>query len=277
MSVAGDKYALKKRIDRFLWKSRLSRAVELRRLLIDNFMPFERVAIIGGMVRDFARSGRDAFSSDVDLVIDVPAFEIAAFAADLGAVPNRFGGYSWLHGSWKIDFWALETTWASRQGHVNVGKLQDLTSCTFFDWDAVLYDLKTRSIYCDVDYLDRLRRGQLDINLAPTPSVNGNLLRAIRRILLWDIEAGPRLTAFIERHLDEASFNEIAATDRRLYAAAFIEGFRNRRLLLEHVKCKEERTELATFYGRQLPLPGVLGENLADDPAHRSRKARAAA
>lgn len=281
MSVATDKHALKKRIDRFLWDSNSVRAVELRRLLKDRFIPFGRVAIIGGMVRDFARSGREGFSSDVDLVIDVPIEKVAALATELSADPNRFGGYSWSIGSWKIDFWAMESTWAYREGHVDVGRLEDLTSCTFFDWDAILYDLGTKSIHCDRDYLDRLRRGQLDINLMPTPSVNGNLLRAVRRILLWDLEAGPRLTEFIERHLDDVTLSEISATDRRLYATSLVSGFRTTRLLLDHLKCKEERLELATYYARQLSLPGILDEDERDDPeasnrseADRSRRER---
>lgn len=257
MSVASDKHVLKKRIDRYIWESSGERSITLRSLLRDRFMDTGRVAIVGGMVRDFARRGREGFSSDVDLVIDADPNDVAALAGQLNAKPNRFGGFSWVSGSWKIDFWALHTTWSYREGHAKVSVLEDIIRCTFFDWDAVMYDLSARRVYCDDTYIERLKSGCLDINLMATPSIQGNLLRAVRRLLLWDLEQGPRLAEFIDKHLDQESFAQIAATNRSLYGDTLVSGLGGEQRLRSVLSSKEKRNSLATFYGRQLNLPGL--------------------
>jgi hypothetical protein len=163
---------------------------------------------------------------------------------------------------WKVDFWALRSTWAYTEGHATVDQLEDVTGCTFFDWDAVLYDVQRRKVVCDNDYLDRLRTRKIEVNLLPTPSVNGNLLRAVRRVLLWDIEPGPRLFSFIMQHLSEESFKDIADTDRALHMHSFISEFVSAEVLREHISNRDKRKELATCYARQLELPGLLGGQL---------------
>jgi hypothetical protein len=257
MSLATDKHVLKKRLDRYIWESRSERCVTLRSLLTERFMPFGRVAIVGGMVRDFARRGRDGFSSDVDLVIEALPEHVADFASSVNAKPDRFGGYSWVVGTWKIDFWALHSTWGYRQGYTQIENLEDVINCTFFDWDAVIYELSTRSIHCHGQYLNRLKSGRLDINLMETPSVYGNLLRAVRRILLWNLELGPRLAEFIDAHLDDISFAEIAAVNQALYGDALVASVGNKIRLRFLLESKEERKSIATFYACQLALPGL--------------------
>ncbi|WP_216076156.1 hypothetical protein, partial [Acinetobacter baumannii] len=62
-------------------------------------------------------------------------------------------------------------------------KLEDVLLGTFFDWDAIAYDLWERKLICSDDYLERIRAKRLDINLQPNPSPMGNLVRAIRRLV----------------------------------------------------------------------------------------------
>jgi len=220
MPIAPDLYALKQRLDSYFWRNRSPEMKLLKDVLSEHFSRFERVAVVGGLVRDFAREGRAGFRSDVDLVINAPAHEVAAVAKVLGAEANRFGGYGAKVGVWKIDFWALETTWAARHAGVRVSHLEDITRCTFFDWDAIAYDLKNRSVLCDAGYLDRLRGSTLDVNLRPTPSLEGNLLRAMRRLVLWRLRSGPVLRKFIEDHLDGPVFKNIQMKETRIYPMA---------------------------------------------------------
>lgn len=257
MSVAINEDVLKRRIDDYLWRDRSTVVAVLRLLLKEHFLSFDRVAVIGGMVRDFARAGQRGFKSDVDLVVDAPAKSVEELAGRLNAKPNRFGGYSYVTDRWKIDFWALRATWAYTEGHASINRLEDVTNCTFFDWDAVLYDLKRRQVVCSPTYLDLLRNKAIEINLLPTPSINGNLLRAVRRILLWDLEPGPALGSFIMQHLTASSFAEIARTDRAIYTHPFISKFLYAERLQDYIFDRERRTQIATWYGKQLALPGL--------------------
>ncbi len=217
MPIAPNNLALKRRLDRYFWANDTGEMIFLRQVLKDRFTAFDRVAVIGGLVRDFAHEGRTGFRSDLDLVIDAPADHVAALAAALSATSNRFGGFGCKLGPWKIDFWALETTWAHR--HVPVQTLEDIVACTFFDWDAIAYDLKKRRLICSENYLDHIRKKTLDINLLPNPSPMGNLVRAVRRLVGWKVQAGPSLRHFISEHLDEAALRFMHAKETELYAS----------------------------------------------------------
>ncbi|EOT7838869.1 hypothetical protein AAER22_29790 [Pseudomonas aeruginosa] len=215
MPIAPNQFALKRRLDRYLWANRSGEMEVLQAALDSNFRTFDRVAVIGGLVRDFAREGRAGFRSDVDLVIDDSREKVALLAEKLGATPNRFGGYGYKSGPWKIDFWALETTWARK--HVPMRKLEDVLLGTFFDWDAIAYDLWERKLICSDDYLERIRAKRLDINLQPNPSPMGNLVRAIRRLVLWQASPGERLRCFIDEHLDESTLRHVQEKEMELF------------------------------------------------------------
>lgn len=216
MPAAPNLSALKSRLDRYFWANKSAEMAHLQATFATHFRTFDRVAVIGGLARDFARQGRSGFRSDVDLVIDGPADEVARLAERLRATPNRFGGYSFKDEPWKIDFWALETTWGRQ--HVSVQKLEDVVSCTFFDWDAIAYDLWKKKLICTEGYLERISQRRLDINLRPNPSPQGNLVRAIRRLVLWHLHPGPQLRDFIEEHLDEAALHFVQAKEKELFS-----------------------------------------------------------
>ncbi|WP_223458512.1 MULTISPECIES: hypothetical protein [unclassified Pseudomonas] len=215
MPIAPNQSALKRRLDRYLWANRSGEMEALQAALESNFRAFDRVAVMGGLVRDFAREGRTGFRSDVDLVIDDSKEKVALLAEKLSATPNRFGGYGYKSGPWKIDFWALETTWA--QKHVPMQRLEDVLLGTFFDWDAVAYDLWERKLICHDDYLERIRAKTLEINLRPNPSPMGNLVRAIRRLVLWQVVPGEKLRCFIDEHLDESALRYLQQKEIELF------------------------------------------------------------
>lgn len=215
MPIAPNQSALKRRLDRYFWANSSGEMEALQAALYSNFRAFDRVAVIGGLVRDFAREGRSGFRSDVDLVIDGSKEEVALLAEKLNATPNRFGGYGYKSGPWEIDFWALETTWARK--HVPVRKLEDVLLATFFDWDAVAYDFWERKLICQDDYLERIRAKQLDINLEPNPSPMGNLVRAIRRLVLWQVTPGEKLKCFIDEHLNESALLRVQEKEIELF------------------------------------------------------------
>jgi hypothetical protein len=257
MSIASNSNSLKRRVDDYVWRDRSMPLVLLRQLLREHFSVFPRVAIIGGLVRDIARKGAGGFRSDVDLVIEAPSREVMAVARKLAAKPNRFGGFGYNHPNWKIDFWALESTWAATSGHVSVAQMSDLTDCTFFNFDAVLYDLTARAILCHDEYFNQLHRGELEVNLLPTPSVQGNLLRSVRRLLFWNVQARPRLTDFIVEHLSVENFHAIRATERSLYPSPILARFRDPTELAHYLFDADRRVQLGSSFAIQLQLPGL--------------------
>ena len=208
---------LKCRLDEFFSDDSAEDVVYLQHIFNHHFLSFKRVCVIGGLVRDFARVGRDGFNSDVDLVVDAPQNDVKTLAEKLSAEENVFGGFSAKIGRWKIDFWAMENTWAFRNNLIKVNSLEDVINCTFFDWDSVAYDLKNRCVICSENYLEKIRSNILEINLLPNPSPLGNLLRAVRRLILWNARAGKVLTRFIKERLDEPALLYVKKKELELY------------------------------------------------------------
>ena len=155
------------------------------------------VAIFGGMPRDLACGGAEAFRSDVDLVVDAPAETLAALLRDGPAVRNRFGGYRVTGHRHTYDVWALPSTWAVRNGHVHATCLTDLVRTTFFDRDAVLYLCKADRVHHASRYWSCLKDRTVDVNLELNPNMAGTIARALRLILEWDHKAGPRLKDYL--------------------------------------------------------------------------------
>lgn len=216
---------IERRLSAFIWEDDSWRCVSLRRVLTMFTGRFDRAAIIGGMVRDFARVGAPGFHSDVDMVIDASPSEVAVFAAAHGARINAFGGFSVIAEGWEVDFWPLGSTWAMREGHVKLERLEDVIQSTFFDHDAIIYDIGRRRVICDEGYVARQPLNMLEINLMPNPSIHGSLYRATRRILGWELTAGPKLRAFIDEHLDVAAFEHMVATELLKKAVPIIATF----------------------------------------------------
>lgn len=177
------------------------------------------------MVRDFARVGAMGFHSDVDLVIDAPAHVVSDFARWAGARTNAFGGNSVILDGWEIDFWAMETTWAARHGHVRLSGLEDVLRSTFFDHGAILYHLGSSRVLCEDRYVSRQHLNSFEINLEPNASTVGCLYRAARRMLGWELKAGPRLRSFLDRHLTPEAFAEMVETERRKNATSIVQSF----------------------------------------------------
>ena len=84
MPIAPNFPALKRRLDRYFWANRSAEMAVLQHSLTDHFAAFDRIAVIGGLVRDFAREGRAGFRSDVDLVIEAPANRVSELAMKIG-------------------------------------------------------------------------------------------------------------------------------------------------------------------------------------------------
>jgi hypothetical protein len=255
MRPAASLYHLKKRVDAYLWKAPAPPMQRLRQALRDNFLHFDRIAIIGGILRDFARSGRGGFASDVDLVIDVDPVSLDGFAQKLGATRNRFGGYALKTPWWKIDFWALKNTWAHRQFYVRLSTLADLPKSTFFNFDAIIYDIHEKEIYAADNYIDILNKRVLEINLLPNPSIDGNLIRAIRRTIAWDVRMGPRLKSFVDEHLDYQMFGKICETERKLYPEVLIGKFADPDAVREYCFFRSSRIPAHSQAGFQYEFP----------------------
>lgn len=154
-------------------------------------------AIFGGLPRDFAREGRDAFNSDVDVVVDASPDVLDGLLRTLGGQRNRFGGYRLKYGRFDFDIWALQSTWAVSHGYVAVHSLDDLVRTTFFDCDAVIFHCRTQVVTRSDRFWTSIEHGIVDTNLEANPHYIGTLARTLKILLDWRQDLGPKLTSYL--------------------------------------------------------------------------------
>jgi len=258
MTLVRSERLLKRRVEDYLWRDKSKTVAALRHVLTNEFGDFDKVSIFGGMIRDLARNGKRGFRSDVDIVVDAPADQVRELAIKLAAKPNKFGGFGYKSTRWEIDFWALETTWAHRHGHIRASNIDDLLEGTFFDWDSVHYDFKSRKLTAQEGYLDRIRSRTLGVNLMCTPSTIGNAARAVRRLLLWDLRPSSLLIEFLEHALAKEGLEAIVAHEVRKYGQSVCISYSSQGELLDALATGNADIRRADGSPRQLELPGLL-------------------
>ena len=207
----------------YFFCTRRRRRQEVQDTLV-KLQEFGPVVVIGGMIRDLALAGNQHFGSDVDFVVkplDMEQFEV--FMARQSATRNKFGGYIWHSSHWRIDVWPLQKTWAFEAGHVEVDSFSDLLKCTFFDADAIIYDLRLKKLVCDAGYFERLKRRELEINLLANPNPVGNAVRALRYAAIKKFGWGPQLCKFVAKQIDENGWEELKRKEVQSFRTWYIE------------------------------------------------------
>ncbi len=101
-----------------------------------------------------------------------------------------------------MDIWEFKNTWAFIHGHVKGDGFYDLVKTTFFDWDAVVYDLYNDSIYAIPDYIERVHSGVVDLNLKPNPNAKGIISRAFRYLEKENAKLSPELALYIGKLIE---------------------------------------------------------------------------
>lgn len=164
------------------------------------------VVIFGGMVRDFGLGVRH-FASDIDMVTTAPSEEIRRALAGLNPIMNKFGGFRFSENGRLFDIWSLHDTWAIREGHADANSLPDLCKTTFFNLDAVIFDVRALKVCTLRGYDHDLLRRVLDINLQANPNPRQMAIRAVRMAIQKDLQLAPALVDYVLEQLYGTSLN----------------------------------------------------------------------
>lgn len=214
---------------------------------------FGQFVVIGGVVRDLHFENARRFRSDVDFVCAPESIvEFERFIVGLRAKKNRFGGYGILLEHGKIDIWPLERTWAATEGHISVRGLDDLLRCTFFDWDAVIYDPCQNRLNRIDGYFQRTAKRVLDVNLAENPNPAGNAVRALRYARRWNASFTPALALHVMRQINDEGWQKLMLIDRQSFATPLLPGIDAEGVEIELNACIEKGLNAKPFASRQL-------------------------
>lgn len=189
------------------------------------------VYVFGGLLRDLTLYGGCGFESDVDLVV-VPreSSSIASIIKKFDFQKNKFGGFRLSSDRWLFDVWEFEKTWAFSEKYIEAKSQHSLIETTFFNWDAVFYDIRSNKIICGDQYFNEISNLTLNINLEENPNVMGAFLRALRFIEKDQAKTAPKLTKFISGMFEGETDSDILLYDREHSKSPFLSADSLRRL-----------------------------------------------
>jgi predicted nucleotidyltransferase len=206
-----------------------------------------KVAIFGGMLRDLLLEGTQRFRSDVDLVIDTENTSLLQEVL-VPYSPQRtaLGGYRVALRKWIVDLWPLKCTWAIRSGYVQGKALSDLTRTTFFNWDAVVYEVRSGVVHCSPQYIEELNSRLLAINLAPNPNPEGAAIRALRMGVAKQARLSFLLSEYVADVLEPVDIDVLLRKEQRKHRPA--------RVSAETIRTFLERFSSAKASGSTAPI-----------------------
>lgn len=219
------KNQLKKKAERLLWESAIPGRQAFVYKFLEPALKCGRVGLVGGAIRDLAFQSIRQFSSDVDFVMSVEdASQFREFVSALGPSRNAFGGYRTIVGGLRVDFWEAKGSWAHTEGHCTVEHLEDVLQTTFFNLDALIFDVGQRQILAEEHVLNELIDRLLDVNLRPNPNEDGAAVRAIRRLWQRNLRASDKLIDFMAQRIAHAGWDSLIDRDRQAFPQAPIIG-----------------------------------------------------
>ena len=187
-------------------------------------LPTGELYLFGGVLRDLAMFGRKGFASDFDLVVEGDWTHLTKYLERMGASRNRFGGYRLYVGRWPIDIWEARETWAIRTGLIQYRGIESLTKTTILNWDAILFNWRTREMIYHPNYFSEIHKHLMDVVLTENPNPLGAAVRAFRHLCSKNAE---ELTVAAARYLGSAakchSSESIARTEIANYRRQMID------------------------------------------------------
>ncbi len=201
-SVVTNSATLKERVKRVLFSH--AYAAGPVSALLETVTQVGPVAIFGGLLRDLCFFPPSPTPSDIDMVVATDSSthlenSLSRLTPNLNL--NRYGGHRIALQGWTFDVWALDQTWAFKNRLLAGRTFGDLVKTTFFNWDAIVFEVAAETFHYLPNYFQCLDERILEINLEPNANPPGNAARALRFLKSRQACWGPKLTSYMYKFL----------------------------------------------------------------------------
>jgi predicted nucleotidyltransferase len=216
MNVVSNTQQLEQRINHFFTLSDEHQKVRGMLNALANNCP---TWIFGGMVRDLGLFGPGGFSSDIDIVVNLPFNDLISLLPTLPTHSlriNKFGGVRFNYQNFEFDIWNLNETWAFREKHIACTGESSLLKTTLMSWDAVLFDLRSEKVLASENYINDLHCRHLELVLKTNPNPCGSVTKILRTIFTKQVKTlGPDICQFLQDELPKSRYEALHDYDIR--------------------------------------------------------------
>lgn len=208
---------------------------------------YSDVYFFSGVIRDFFLNKNKIRDIDIVLSRKCPIEEIFA---DSVISKNSFGGYKIITTSITIDIWYLNESWAFKHQRTLDFELEkQIASTAFFNFSAVIFDLKNKNFNHTIHFLRFLRDKEIDIVFQPNQNTKLCVVNTLYYADKFNLKISSKLKKYLTQiyrgDLSEFSNVQIKHFGKVLYSDATI---KNRICEFEEKRPLEEKFDLINYY-----------------------------
>lgn len=194
------------------------------------------IYLIGGVLREFRDNGMIHSPRDFDIIVDVHSKKKwEQILKRYGLERNRFGGNKVVCGNLIMDIWAMDQTWAFREGIIRCAPDQyavALPETVFLNIDSIIYDWQ-RDRWLDAKYREAMASKTIDVVLKDNPQIPLNIVRAFALQQKYSMRLSDNLMNMIQQEskkytdinefIDILEYEQERRYDRSLFGKDFLE------------------------------------------------------
>lgn len=214
---------------------------------INELLEYSDVYLFSGVIRDFFLEKNKVRDIDIVLSSKCPIEEI--FKESIIS-QNSFGGYKITTESITIDIWYLHESWAFKHQRTLDFELEkQIASTAFFNFSAVIFDLKNKCFNYTIHFLRFLRDREIDVVFEPNQNKKLCVVNTFYYADKFNLKISSKLKRYIIQiyrgDLKEFSNVQIKHFGRVLYSDATI---KNRIFEFEDKRTLEDRFSIFNYY-----------------------------
>lgn len=162
---------------------------------IYELLKYSDVYFFSGVIRDFFLKKNKIRDIDIVLSSKCPIEEIFA---DSVISKNSFGGYKIITTSITIDIWYLHESWAFKhQRTLDFALEKQIAKTAFFNFSAVIFDLKNNNFNYTIHFLRFLRDKKIDVVFEPNQNTKLCVVNTLYYADKFNLKISSKLKKYI--------------------------------------------------------------------------------
>jgi hypothetical protein len=182
--------------------------------------------LCGGAVRELLLSN-NSIPRDLDIMIGyISKEQLATLFSDNVKGETSLGGLKLQIKDWSIDVWALQDTWAFKEGRFGGGGFSDYPKITFLDIDAIAIQLfsqkRQKRVVYSKGFFEAISSRTIEMNFEENPDPATCIVRALQIANKFKFAIGPKLARYMVAYISQMEIEELASIYQRRYIDARI-------------------------------------------------------
>jgi len=163
------------------------------------------IYVFSGIIRNYFLKVKEV--RDFDFVVE-DVSKIRHIIEKYDYKINSFDGYKISIGSFNIDLWETEKTWAFKyQDLIKYELYKAIPNTSFFNFSSIIYHINNKEFIFNEDFLRFLRDKNIEMSYAPNPNYELCLINTVYYSEKYNLKVGSNLKSFIKDYFYSVNTN----------------------------------------------------------------------